>query len=72
MSTLAHLFPIKILPEDIDFMGHVNNSRYLNWVQEAVLEHWRKLAPPDGLRLEEIGHIADLVARFAPESAAKA
>ena len=39
MSTLAHLFPIKILPEDIDFMGHVNNSRYLNWVQEAVLEH---------------------------------
>ncbi|MBL0021387.1 MAG: acyl-CoA thioesterase [Sphingomonadales bacterium] len=46
MSTLAHLFPIKILPEDIDFMGHVNKSRYLNWVQEAVLEHWRKLAPP--------------------------
>jgi len=29
----------------------------------------RKLAPPDGLRLEEIGHIADLVARFAPETA---
>jgi acyl-CoA thioester hydrolase len=49
MSTLAHLFPIKILPEDIDFMGHVNNSRYLNWVQEAVLEHWRKLAPPEAV-----------------------
>jgi acyl-CoA thioester hydrolase len=47
MSTLSHLFPIRILPEDIDFMGHVNNSRYLNWVQEAVLEHWRKLAPPE-------------------------
>jgi DNA repair protein RadA/Sms len=29
----------------------------------------RKLAAPDSLRLEEIGHIADLVARFAPESA---
>ncbi|MDR3535653.1 MAG: DNA repair protein RadA [Acetobacteraceae bacterium] len=29
----------------------------------------RKLAAPDGLVLEEIGHIADLVARFAPESA---
>jgi DNA repair protein RadA/Sms len=28
----------------------------------------RRLAAPDGLRLEEIGHIADLVARFAPES----
>jgi DNA repair protein RadA/Sms len=31
----------------------------------------RKLSAPDGLRLEEIGHIADLVARFAPESAKK-
>jgi acyl-CoA thioester hydrolase len=49
MTTLSHLFPIKILPEDIDFMGHVNNSRYLNWVQEAVLEHWRNLAPPDAV-----------------------
>jgi DNA repair protein RadA/Sms len=28
----------------------------------------RKLAAPDGLMLEEIGHIADLVAKFAPES----
>ncbi len=49
MSKLSHLFPIRILPEDIDFMGHVNNSRYLNWVQEAVLEHWRKLAPPEAV-----------------------
>ncbi len=49
MSTLAHLFPIRILPDDIDFMGHVNNSRYLNWVQDAVLEHWRNLAPPDAV-----------------------
>jgi DNA repair protein RadA/Sms len=29
----------------------------------------RRLAAPEGLRLEEIGHIADLVARFVPESA---
>jgi DNA repair protein RadA/Sms len=28
----------------------------------------RKLAAPEGLRLREIGHIADLVADFAPES----
>ena len=49
MSTLSHRFPIAILPDDIDFMGHVNNSRYLNWVQEAVLEHWRNLAPPDAV-----------------------
>jgi len=31
----------------------------------------RKLGAPDGLRLEEIGHISDLVARFAPESVKK-
>jgi DNA repair protein RadA/Sms len=31
----------------------------------------RRLAAQEGLRLEEIGHIADLVARFAPESAKK-
>ena len=49
MTTLSHLFPIRIVPEDIDFMGHVNNSRYLNWVQEAVLEHWRNLAPPEAV-----------------------
>lgn len=49
MTTLSLLFPIKIIPEDIDFMGHVNNSRYLNWVQEAVLEHWRNLAPPEAV-----------------------
>lgn len=49
MNTLSHLFPIKILPTDIDFMGHVNNARYLGWVQDAVLEHWRKLAPPEAV-----------------------
>jgi acyl-CoA thioester hydrolase len=49
MNSLSHLMPIKILPVDIDFMGHVNNARYLGWVQDAVLEHWRKLAPPDAV-----------------------
>lgn len=40
-------FPIKVVPADIDFMGHVNNARYLNWVQDAVLAHWNGLAPAD-------------------------
>ena len=47
MSAKPFAFPITVVPEDIDFMGHVNNARYLNWVQEAVLAHWRKLAPAD-------------------------
>ena len=47
MSAKPFAFPITVLPSDIDFMGHVNNARYLNWVQEAVLAHWRKIAPAD-------------------------
>ncbi len=31
----------------------------------------RKLAAPEGLRLDEIGHITDLVAKFTPESTGK-
>lgn len=47
MSTKPYSFPITILPADIDFMGHVNNARYLGWVQDAVLSHWRGLAPAE-------------------------
>jgi acyl-CoA thioester hydrolase len=49
MAALPHIFPIKILPADIDFMGHVNNARYLGWVQDAVLSHWHKLAPAEAI-----------------------
>lgn len=44
-----HAFPVAIEPVDIDFMGHVNNASYLKWVQEAVLSHWRGIAPPDAV-----------------------
>ena len=47
MSAKPFAFPITVLPADIDFMGHVNNARYLTWVQDAVLAHWRKIAPAD-------------------------
>ncbi|MEO1490067.1 MAG: acyl-CoA thioesterase, partial [Pseudomonadota bacterium] len=40
-------YPITVSPNDIDFMGHVNNARYLNWVQDAVLEHWNTSAPAE-------------------------
>lgn len=41
--------PIVVDPSDIDFMGHVNNSRYLGWVQDVVLCHWRSHAPDDAV-----------------------
>ena len=41
--------PVAILPDDIDHMGHVNNSVYLKWVQDAVVDYWRSVAPPDAV-----------------------
>ena len=41
--------PIGVDPADIDFMGHVNNASYLKWVQEAVIDHWRSLAPAEAV-----------------------
>lgn len=49
MSANPFHFPIRVLPDDIDFMGHVNNARYLSWVQDAVLAHWRNLAPSEAV-----------------------
>ena len=41
--------PIAIEPADIDHMGHVNNATYLKWVQEAVVDYWRSVAPPEAV-----------------------
>ena len=50
MSTaIPHSVPVGIDPADIDFMGHVNNASYLKWVQSAVIDHWRALAPADAV-----------------------
>jgi acyl-CoA thioester hydrolase len=46
---IAHDHMIRVVPSDIDFMGHVNNANYLTWVQEAVLAHWRSIAPPQAV-----------------------
>jgi acyl-CoA thioester hydrolase len=40
MVSEAYHHPVGILPGDIDHMGHVNNSVYLKWVQEAVIRYW--------------------------------
>jgi acyl-CoA thioester hydrolase len=48
-ATTPHDYRLTVGPEAIDFMGHVNNAHYLNWVQEAVLAHWRNIAPPEAV-----------------------
>lgn len=45
----AYHHQIGIEPGDIDHMGHVNNSVYLKWVQEAVVDYWTKIAPADAV-----------------------
>lgn len=49
MTAVPYHHPIGIEPGDIDHMGHVNNSVYLQWVQEAVVRYWESLAPPDAV-----------------------
>ena len=49
MISKAFHHPIGIRADDIDHMGHVNNSVYLKWVQEAVVEFWEKVAPPEAV-----------------------
>ena len=40
---------IAIEPADIDQMGHVNNAVYLKWVQDAVVDYWQSIAPPEAV-----------------------
>ena len=49
MTAQAFHYPIGIRPDDIDHMGHVNNSVYLKWVQDAVVKFWETVAPPEAV-----------------------
>ena len=48
-SLPPHRHVLAIVPDDIDFMGHVNNAVYLKWVQEAVIDYWRRVAPAEAV-----------------------
>lgn len=49
MTMTTFHYPVGIGPDDIDHMGHVNNSAYLKWVQDAVVRYWETLAPPEAV-----------------------
>lgn len=49
MAGEAFHYHVGIKPDDIDHMGHVNNSVYLKWVQDAVVKFWESVAPPDAV-----------------------
>jgi acyl-CoA thioester hydrolase len=49
MAGYAFHYPIGVHPSDIDHMGHVNNSVYLKWVQDAVVKFWETVAPAEAV-----------------------
>ena len=36
---------IKVLPEHLDDLNHVNNVQYVQWMQDIAKEHWEKMVP---------------------------
>ncbi len=49
MGRTMYRHTIGIEASDIDHMGHVNNSVYLKWVQEAVVRYWERVAPAEAV-----------------------
>lgn len=39
--TYIFYLPIRVVPEDIDELNHVNNIVYLRYVQDAASGHWK-------------------------------
>lgn len=37
---------IEVQASDIDDLNHVNNVRYIDWIQTISKAHWQQVAPP--------------------------
>jgi len=38
---------LQVKPDDLDELNHVNNVRYIQWVNDIAKAHWSKLATQD-------------------------
>jgi acyl-CoA thioester hydrolase len=45
--TNRHTHSFTAGPEHIDELGHVNNTVWLQWVQQVATAHWETVAVPD-------------------------
>lgn len=45
-----HFSAFEVTASDIDHMGHVNNTVYLRWIQDAVTAFWKQHAPGEAVR----------------------
>lgn len=41
---------LQVKPDDLDELNHVNNVRYIEWVNDVAKAHWTKLATQDMLQ----------------------
>ncbi len=41
---------LQVKPDDLDELNHVNNIRYIQWVNDIAKAHWSKLATQDMLQ----------------------
>ena len=37
---IIHTFAVKVKPQDLDELNHVNNVVYIAYLQEAAISHW--------------------------------
>jgi acyl-CoA thioester hydrolase len=44
MENLTHSYSFRVKPEDIDQLNHVNNVVYVQWIQDAAVNHWNSVA----------------------------
>jgi acyl-CoA thioester hydrolase len=47
VKKFEHSFIIK--PDEIDVQGHVNNVRYVQWIQDVAVAHWLQAASAEQL-----------------------
>jgi acyl-CoA thioester hydrolase len=44
MGNLTHSYTFRVQPGDIDQLNHVNNVVYVQWIQDAAVNHWDSVA----------------------------
>jgi acyl-CoA thioester hydrolase len=45
--TNRHTLTFTALPEHIDELGHVNNTVWVDWIQQIATSHWSAVASPE-------------------------
>ena len=45
MKIYSEIFDV--VPNDLDDLNHVNNIRYVEWIQDISKKHWTQVAPED-------------------------